>query len=195
MAEAAGRLEAWLHIGHRTLLVPAAGSLTVRHVPYLGAPPGSAESLFVRALHAAAAARDGRRVRVRTGALEAGWQLEWDGRTASAGPLERLRTAVRLDPAAPWRLPGAAAGLLLAPRTLQRELARHGSTFQAEVLAVRLEAAGQLVRRTALPLARIAAMAGFADHAHLTHRFTARYGCTPSAFRLGPEPDLGSLSE
>ncbi|MER7705908.1 helix-turn-helix domain-containing protein [Kitasatospora sp. NPDC097605] len=35
----------------------------------------------------------------------------------------------------------------------------------------------------ALPLADIAATARFADHAHLTHRFHAHYGCPPSEFR------------
>ncbi|WP_030275567.1 helix-turn-helix transcriptional regulator [Streptomyces sp. NRRL B-24484] len=191
LAEAAGRLEAWLHLGHRTLLLAERDGLTIRHVPYLGSAPAGAESLFVRAVQGAAArARVGRRVRVRGGSRAADWRLEWDGAEPAATAVERLRAAVRRDPAAGWRLSVAAGALQLSPRTLQRELARGGSTFRAEVLGVRLDVAGQLVRRTALPLAQVAAMAGFTDHAHLTHRFTARYGCTPSAFRLAPEPDL-----
>ncbi|MCU7826177.1 helix-turn-helix transcriptional regulator [Kitasatospora sp. DSM 101779] len=182
-------MEAWLHIGHRTLLLPEQHGLTIHHQGRLGGAPTGAESLFVRALHGAAVgARAGRRVR--GGGRETDWRLEWDGVEPAASAAERLRAAVRRDPAAGWRLSSAAVELRLSPRTLQRELTRGGSTFQAELLGVRLEAAGQLVRRTALPLAQVAAMAGFADHAHLTHRFTARYGCAPSALRLGPEPDL-----
>ncbi|MEU2629725.1 AraC family transcriptional regulator [Kitasatospora sp. NPDC007106] len=191
LAEAAGRLEAWLHLGHRTALVAGPGFLAVSHRARLGGEPAGAESLFVRAVQGAAArARVGRRVRVRGGSRAADWRLEWDGAEPAATAVERLRAAVRRDPAAGWRLSVAAGALQLSPRTLQRELARGGSTFQAEVLGVRLDVAGQLVRRTALPLAQVAAMAGFTDHAHLTHRFAARHGRTPSAFRLAPEPDL-----
>ena len=51
------------------------------------------------------------------------------------------------------------------------------------VLAARLELAEQLITTTGLPLARVAALAGFSSHSHMTasmreHRFT-----TPSALR------------
>ncbi|MFD9126699.1 helix-turn-helix domain-containing protein [Kitasatospora sp. NPDC059571] len=205
LLDAAGRTESWLHVGHRTVAEPDATGLTVGHLPGFGGVPGRAESLFVCALHgeAAAAAPGARRPRllvagaavVRMDELCRGagplprWRLEWRGSTAptAAGLPERLRTAVRRDPAAAWRLGAAAALVHASPRTVQRELAAAGTTFQAELLAVRLERAAQLVRRTALPLAQVAAAAGFADHAHLANRFRAGLGCAPSEYRRRPE--------
>ncbi|MFJ8436103.1 helix-turn-helix transcriptional regulator [Kitasatospora sp. NPDC094019] len=139
---------------------------------------------------------------LRTGAARvAGWRLHWSGggnrsgfgsgivpavpsgAAAAARPADAVRARFAQDPARPWRLDGTAALLGLAPRTLQRGLAEAGTSFRAELLAVRLAVAGQLTARTALPLAEVAAAAGFTDHAHLTRRFGAQFGCPPSEFR------------
>ncbi|MER5355200.1 AraC family transcriptional regulator [Kitasatospora sp. NPDC002551] len=196
----AGLVEPWFHAGHRTRRSPADdGSLTIRHVPSLGRVPLPSESLLVCALYTAGtAAVTGRTPRVevfadgatgRPGEVlratrVAGWRLRWSDRPAAGPrPLDAVRTYFAREPARPWRLSATAALLGLAPRTLQRALATAGTSFQAELLAVRLEVAGQLTARTALPLADIAATAGFTDHAHLTRRFHAHYGCPPSEFR------------
>ncbi|MFE6870968.1 helix-turn-helix domain-containing protein [Kitasatospora sp. NPDC057692] len=107
-----------------------------------------------------------------------------DGPAATAPrPLDAVRARFARNPADP-RAPAATAALLgLAPRTLQRALAAAGTSHQAQLLAVRLDVAGHLTARTSLPLADIAATAGFTDHAHLTRRFHAHYGCPPSEFR------------
>jgi AraC-like DNA-binding protein len=120
-----------------------------------------------------------------------GWRLEWrPGEIPPQGPAGQPVTAVRRllapEPARAWRVASAAAELGVAPRSLQRALTRAGTTFQAELLMVRLDVAAQLIRRTGLPLAEIAATAGFTDHPHLTRRFRERYGCTPSAYRTAP---------
>ncbi|MFD9064507.1 helix-turn-helix transcriptional regulator [Kitasatospora purpeofusca] len=196
-------VEPWFHAGHRTGRVLGDGVLTVRHMPALGGVPGPAESLLVCALDLVATAGPaGRTARVevladgaagrpeevlRTGAARVtGWRLRWAAAPAVAAaprPLETVRARFAHDPARPWRLDGTAALLGLSPRTLQRGLADAGTSFRAELLAVRLEVAGQLAARTALPLAEVAAAAGFTDHAHLTRRFRARFGCPPSEFR------------
>ncbi|WP_380283726.1 helix-turn-helix transcriptional regulator [Kitasatospora purpeofusca] len=198
-----GLVEPWFHAGHRTRReLRDDSTLTVRHLPSLGRAPGPSESLLVCALDVVGtAAVTGRTARVavsadgaagrpeevlRSGASRvAGWRLRWsDGPAApDPHPLDAVRAHFARDPARPWRLPTTAALLDLAPRTLQRGLAAAGTSFQAQLLAVRLSVAGHLTARTALPLADIAATAGFTDHAHLTRRFHAHYGCPPSEFR------------
>ncbi|MFF7455450.1 helix-turn-helix transcriptional regulator [Kitasatospora sp. NPDC008115] len=196
-----GLVEPWFHAGHRTRrTLSVDGSLIVRHIPSLARTPSPAESLLVCALYAAGTAAvvgrtarvevvadgaTGRPEEVRRASRVTGWRLHWsDGRPAAEPrPLDAVRAGFARHPARPWRLPATAALLGLAPRTLQRALAAAGTSFQAELLAVRLEVAGQLTARTALPLADIAATAGFTDHAHLTRRFHAHYGCPPSEFR------------
>ncbi|MGW4891599.1 helix-turn-helix domain-containing protein [Kitasatospora sp. NPDC004240] len=211
LAEAFARarlVEPWLYAGHRTRTVLRPGVLTVSHGTYLGREPELPETVFVCAVHAAGVAAitgreasvvlldpDGRELppaaawqRPAPAAIR-GWRLRWEeppdpppadpGRTLVA----EVRRRIALDPAATWRLAATAAGLGVAPRTLQRAFTRAGTTFQAELTAVRLDVAGHLVRRTRLPLAEVAAAAGFTDHPHLTRRFRQRYGCTPGEFR------------
>ncbi|MFG2823772.1 helix-turn-helix transcriptional regulator [Kitasatospora sp. NPDC048365] len=194
--------EGWFHVGHRTHRSLGERELTVRHLPGLGGVPSAPESLFVCALDAVATAEvTGRAGRVtvladgaagrpedvlRGGARRvSGWRIDWADEVAPGGPqpLDALRGRFAREPDRAWRLDGTAALLGLAPRTLQRGLTAAGTSFRAELLAVRLEVAAQLATRTALPLADIAAATGFTDHAHLTRRFTARYGVPPSEFR------------
>ncbi|MEU9077591.1 helix-turn-helix transcriptional regulator [Kitasatospora sp. NPDC004745] len=205
--------EPWLHAGHRTSTLLRPGRLTVEHLPYLGRRPAVAETVFVCALHAAGvgAVVDGP-VRVTLlgaastalpadapwrpgGAPEIhGWRLEWSDRPAptaapTPGPragralVDAARARFAREPAAAWRVAALAGELAVAPRSLQRAFARAGTSFQAELAAVRLDVAGHLIRRTRLPLAEIAAAAGFTDHPHLTRRFRAHHGCTPTEFR------------
>ncbi|WP_329493349.1 helix-turn-helix domain-containing protein [Kitasatospora herbaricolor] len=94
-----------------------------------------------------------------------------------------VRRREALDPGRAWRPADDAAELAVAPRSLQRVFGRAGATFQAELMAVRLDVAVRLIRRTGLPPAEIAAAAGFADHPHLTRRFRERFGRTPQEFR------------
>ncbi|GAA2741857.1 helix-turn-helix transcriptional regulator [Kitasatospora cinereorecta] len=201
----AAALEGWFHVGHETQHSLTADRLTVHHVPALGRTPTPAESLFVCAVHVTAATTvtgrnphvlvtvDGvpgsspdRALRTCTTRID-GWHLAWERRRPRPRPTPlELRALLARTPAHRWHLAEAARDLGVAPRTLQRGLAEHGTTFQQELLTVRLDAAGQLISRTALPLAEIAAAAGFTDHAHLTNRFRTRFGRTPSTFRSRP---------
>ncbi|MFI8458098.1 helix-turn-helix transcriptional regulator [Kitasatospora sp. NPDC085464] len=202
--------EPWLYIGHTTRADLRPGELTVRHLGHLGHRPLPAETLFVCALHLTAVATvtaqdvdavlltgDGRTLPpsavhpTDAPAPIAAWRLRWtDTATAPTAPhpaerrlLGEVRRRIALDPAAPWRVGDTATSLGLSARTLQRALRTAGTTFQAELTAVRLDTAGHLLRRTDLPLADIAAAAGFTDHPHLTRCFRAHHGCTPSQFR------------
>ncbi|MHA3978112.1 helix-turn-helix domain-containing protein [Halovulum sp. GXIMD14794] len=53
------------------------------------------------------------------------------------------------------------------------------------VMHARLRAAREMMQDPGASLKTIAAECGFADHAHLSRSFKARYGVTPKAFRQG----------
>ena len=58
-----------------------------------------------------------------------------------------------------------------------------GHTPYQDVLRIRIDAAGRLLRDTALPITEIAAAVGFADQAHFTTTFSRRTGMTPARYR------------
>ncbi|MFJ1703704.1 helix-turn-helix transcriptional regulator [Kitasatospora sp. NPDC088346] len=206
----AALVEPWFHVGHRTGAVLDDRGLTVRHTGRFGGAPQLPESLFVCALYAAgAAAVVGRPPEVRLLSADGGdlppaaartrppvpvvgWRLLWTrgAPVAEVGPATAVRGWIAQDPGRAWRLAQAAERLGCSSRSLQRELARAGTGFQAELLAVRLGVAAQLISRTSLPLAEVAASAGFTDHAHLAHRFRAAYGCAPSQYRAAARPGV-----
>ncbi|MEU6981146.1 MULTISPECIES: AraC family transcriptional regulator ligand-binding domain-containing protein [unclassified Streptomyces] len=91
-----------------------------------------------------------------------------------------LAEAARGDEAT---LPATAARLTLSPRTLQRRLEAHGTTWTAEIEAVRRADITRLLRTTDLPLDVVAERNGYADARALrraVHRWT---GHTPTALR------------
>ena len=61
--------------------------------------------------------------------------------------------------------------------------ARYATVMTRYLRDLRLMRAGELVLRTTLPLAEIAATAGFSDHAELTHVFSMCIGVSPSELR------------
>lgn len=82
--------------------------------------------------------------------------------------------------------PGAVGERLgLSARSVQHVLSQHGSTFSAELMAMRLEAAfGMLRSGAAAPIADIAFKCGFSDLSTFHRAFRARYGKTPNALRV-----------
>lgn len=70
------------------------------------------------------------------------------------------------------------------PVHLAREFRRHLHLSPGELVRLqRLAWARDRLRRSSLPVAAIAAAAGFSDQSHLTRRFRARYGISPSVYR------------
>lgn len=68
-------------------------------------------------------------------------------------------------------------------RTLNRQLARFGTTARAELNRVKLEMATQLLAATDLPLIEVSTLLGYADAAAFTRAFRTGIGTTPSAWR------------
>jgi AraC family transcriptional regulator len=92
--------------------------------------------------------------------------------------MDRLHEPIRLSD-----LAGAAG---LTPYHFARSFrSETGETPLGYVMRLRLERARDLLARTRLPIAEIAAATGFASQAHLTTRFRRSFGVTPARFREG----------
>jgi AraC-like DNA-binding protein len=75
--------------------------------------------------------------------------------------------------------------LAVSERTLHRQLADHGETFQAIATQARRDAAESLLTTTGHSIADIAFLTGFADQTAFTRAFKRWTGTTPAAFRDG----------
>lgn len=109
------------------------------------------------------------------------------------GMLERLRATLReryfevdLSPAA------VAAEHGIGKRHLHFLFAKQGTTFGAELMAVRLDRARQMLqdrRFDHVPVGDIATRCGFTDPSHFARRFRLRFRAAPAAYRKqGAEP-------
>ena len=81
------------------------------------------------------------------------------------------------------RLDGVARELGLAPRTLQRMLARDGLSLTTIVAEARVRAAAWWLLNTGVGLAEIGYLCGFCDQPHFTRDFLRRVGLTPARYR------------
>lgn len=66
--------------------------------------------------------------------------------------------------------------------------ARTGQPPHRFVMALRLRQAGQLLRRTAMPIAEVAHACGFASQQHLTNAMRRHAGITPARYREAAAP-------
>jgi AraC-like DNA-binding protein len=78
----------------------------------------------------------------------------------------------------------AAAALALSTRSLQRRMSEQQSTFQEELLRVRVQRAEELLLGTSYPLSRIAAEVGFASTRHFGVVFREATGEPPRRWRV-----------
>jgi len=75
--------------------------------------------------------------------------------------------------------------LAMSERTLHRQLADHGESFQAIATRARRDAAESLLTTTNHSIADIAFLTGFSDQTAFTRAFKRWTGTTPAAFRDG----------
>ncbi|MGW6984734.1 AraC family transcriptional regulator ligand-binding domain-containing protein [Streptomyces sp. NPDC054932] len=109
---------------------------------------------------------------------------------ASAQPALRWQDRFRMALDAAFReeavsLEHMAQRLAMSPRTLQRRLGEHGTTWREEVEAVRQEHTMELLRATDLPLRSVAARVGFSDMRALRRAVRRWEGRAPSDIRNG----------
>lgn len=163
-------LLAWLRAAsHQPLAVPCP------------APPGCLETL--RAIEAVDAPVD----RLSAVAELDRWCLALGSALQGRDPgAARLLAVLRGCLDRPLRVRDIAARLGLSRVGVQRLAQRsHGLGVAHLHERLRLERAAQLLAGSDLPAATIAGRCGFRDGAHLSVRFRARYGASPSAWRRG----------
>jgi AraC-like DNA-binding protein len=69
------------------------------------------------------------------------------------------------------------------PRTLQRQLAAEGTTFEEVLDGVRREEARRYLTTTDLPLGQVAALVAFSEQSSLSHACRRWFDATPRALR------------
>lgn len=93
--------------------------------------------------------------------------------------ISRVRQRVRDQLETGPSLSRTARELAISPRTLQRQLAAHDTTFRDVLDQVRMERAGELLSRSGLPCARIAKTLGYSETRAFARAFKRRVGQSP----------------
>lgn len=93
------------------------------------------------------------------------------------------RASVRAILEGDVRVARLAALVQCSSRTLNRRLARSGTSARAELNRVKIEMAMQLLAATDLPLIDVSALLGYADAAAFTRAFRTGTGAAPSEWR------------
>lgn len=134
-----------------------------------------------------AAACDERHARVSAALAE-----ELRRREGERDLLERARFHLHAGLLEGPRVATLARALGVAPRTLQLHLTRRGTSFQAELAAVRVEIARRYLEGTDEPIAVIGSRVGLRSAEAFTRFFRAETGRSPSEHRAAARPTRGS---
>ncbi|WP_425827241.1 AraC family transcriptional regulator [Streptomyces fractus] len=113
------------------------------------------------------------------------------GAVGSGLPAEVRSTVKRALPTRRFSLEDVADSFALHPRTLQRQLAAHGTTFQEIVDDVRHELADRYLRTTAMPLAQLADVLGYSEQSSFSRSCRRWFGCSPQAQRATAKGQTG----
>ncbi|MEV0743910.1 AraC family transcriptional regulator [Streptomyces sp. NBC_01220] len=105
------------------------------------------------------------------------------GLGGSGLPAEVLSVVKRALPTRRFGLEDVAESFAVHPRTLQRQLAAHGTTFQEIVDDVRRELADRYLRTTGMPLAQLADVLGYSEQSSFSRSCRRWFGCAPQAHR------------
>jgi AraC family transcriptional regulator len=98
--------------------------------------------------------------------------------------LARVEELIRENPSEQMTLTEIAAGCGVHPAHLNKIFRRHfGMSVGRFLRQLKVEHARQLLANSALPLAQVAAEAGFYDQSHFARVFRRTMGCAPSEFR------------
>ncbi|MFI5657938.1 AraC family transcriptional regulator [Streptomyces sp. NPDC051684] len=98
-------------------------------------------------------------------------------------PSEVRATVKRALPTRRFGLEDVAENFALHPRTLQRQLSTHGTTFQEIVDDVRRDLADRYLRTTTMPLAQLADVLGYSEQSSFTRSCRRWFGCSPHTHR------------
>ena len=109
------------------------------------------------------------------------------GATVTGEPawLRRVRDRIHAGFRATLRMSDLAAEAGVHPVYLARAFRLRYACSPAEYARrLRVEAAGELLARTEIPLTQVALQAGFSDQSHLSHQFRRIVGVSPGRYRL-----------
>ena len=205
------RLERYFHGRHRTrALRETSSSLRVEHYAVTGPSPSEGEDLVVAGLLAALFERigakgltlrvggrqaigpDGIEADLRRSDRTALWDFSWSTLvptapepSAPAAPATVDERVVRLiadDPGRTWRIGAVADALHTSSRSLQRALAARGTSFRTLLRTARADVAARLLLERAHPLVAVGYASGYADQAHFSREFAARFNLPPSEY-------------
>ncbi|WP_405689371.1 helix-turn-helix domain-containing protein [Streptomyces sp. NBC_01185] len=98
-------------------------------------------------------------------------------------PAEVQSVVKRALPTRRFGLEDVAESFAVHPRTPQRQLAAHGTTFQEIVDDVRRELADRYLRTTVMPLAQLADVLGYSEQSSFSRSCRRWFGCAPQARR------------
>ncbi|NEC06370.1 AraC family transcriptional regulator [Streptomyces sp. SID7909] len=98
-------------------------------------------------------------------------------------PAEVRIVVKRALPTRRFGLEDVAESFAQHPRTLQRQLAAHGTTFQEIVDDVRRELADRYLRTTKMPLAQLADVLGYSEQSSFSRSCRRWFGSSPQAHR------------
>lgn len=186
------RLERYFHTRNRTRISVAPGTLTARRHTVSDDVPSRGENLLILGLLAG--------LLERIGCSGVAWSFDgahaqelllvWKTRPAAPSsaasadtPKSDAESLLSNDPAHHWTLRAVAERLGRAPRSLQRDLARQGTTLSLLLRRVRVRRACTMLTDTTTSLAEVGFCCGFADQAHFTRGFKAATGLTPGTYR------------
>jgi AraC-like DNA-binding protein len=115
------------------------------------------------------------------------------GRAGSAGdPAARVRAAIAEElPGREPTLGPVAQRLGTSARTLQRRLREEGTTFAAQLDAVRRERAEAFLRAPDVSISEVSWLLGFAEQSAFTRAFRRWTGIAPTEWRRGPATPAG----
>ncbi|WP_182347789.1 AraC family transcriptional regulator [Tomitella gaofuii] len=109
-------------------------------------------------------------------------------RLASSDAVDRVNEILpRLMPIGQAGLATTASALAVHPRTLERELARRGTSFASLLDESRRALAEDLLRGTELPLSSIATQLGYSEQSTLTRSCRRWFGAAPRSVRKESE--------
>ena len=123
------------------------------------------------------------------------WCFRWDSRVPqqlpefvlppdSDGSLsQKLKSIFQADPAYPWTVAKFSQGVGLSSRTLQRRLAKEGTSVQVFLRDLRANTAAAMFNSVEASLTEIAFACGYSDQSHFTREFKRCIGMSPGRYK------------
>lgn len=105
--------------------------------------------------------------------------------------VNEIRQRLLLQPGHFPQIDEIAREMGVSPRSLRRHLAEESSSYRTITDEVRFELAKEYLEETALPVASIAALIGYAEPASFSHAFKRWAGMTPRTYRDRHERSVG----